>query len=302
MMFEVVSLDTLYLIANTAFQALVMGFIYAALALGYNIVYRVSKAVNLAEPEIVVFTAYVVFVLSAYYHVPIPAAFTLSLALGFGVGVALERLLARPLRGRPVAALMAATLGAYYVLRGMSMVVSRGFEMGSLGLPETYYSIGPIRASLSDFIAICVSLSVIVGIVLMHRYTRLGIAMRAVSEDAFGASAYGLPVTVLTMLSWGIAGVVSAAAAFALAAKAQVSPMLDFYAIKALAASLLAGLDSIAGVVVGGLVLGFMEQFGSLALDPILPGLGNQLAFIVMLVVLLFKPYGLFGTERIERV
>ncbi|HIP85808.1 MAG TPA: branched-chain amino acid ABC transporter permease [Pyrodictium sp.] len=295
-------LDMFYILANTAFQALVMGFVYAALALGYNVVYRVSKAINLAEPELVVFTAYVAFVALAYYNIPIPVAFISSLIVGFSVGVVLERLLARPLRGRPVVALMAATLGAYYVLRGTSMIISRGFEMGSLGVPESYYSIGAIRASLSDFMAMGISLFVIAGVVLMHRFTRLGIAMRAVSEDAFGASAYGLPVRSLTMLSWGIAGAVSAAAALALAAKAQVGPTLDFYALKALAASLLAGLDSVAGVVVGGLVLGFVEQFGSLVLDPIFPGLGSQLAFIVMLVVLLVKPYGIFGSERIERV
>jgi len=291
-----------YIFVNTAFQALIIGFVYAALALGYNMVYRASKAINLAEPELVLFTAYIAFISLAYYGVPIILACALSLAIGFGVGVALERLLARPLRGRPVAALMAATLGAYYVLRGTSMIVSRGFEMGSLGIPEAYYSLGPIRASLSDFIAAGISLLVVACTILLHRFTRLGIAMRAVSEDAFGATAYGLPVKNLTMLSWGIAGAISAAAALALAAKAQVAPTLDFYALKALAASLLAGLDSIAGVVVGGLVLGFMEQFGSLILDPILPGLGSQLAFIVMLIVLLVKPYGLFGTERIERV
>ena len=295
-------LDMFYILANTAFQALVIGFVYAALALGYNVVYRASKAINLAEPELVVFTAYIAFISLTYYGVPALMAFISSLIVGFSIGVILERLLARPLRGRPVVALMAATLGAYYVLRGASMIMSRGFEIGGLGLPEAYHSLGPIRASLSDFVAIGISSLVIAGMVLLHKFTRLGIAMRAVSEDAFGATAYGLPVRSLTMLSWGIAGAVSAAAALALAAKAQVGPTLDFYALKALAASLLAGLDSIAGVIVGGLVLGFVEQFGSLALDPILPGVGNQLAFVVMLVVLLVKPYGLFGTERIERV
>lgn len=295
-------MDMLFILANTAFQALVMGFVYAALALGYNMVYRVSKAINLAEPELVVFTAYIAFISLTYYGVPVLVASTSSLIVGFGIGVALERLLARPLRGRPVAALMAATLGAYYMLRGASMIVSRGFEMGGLGIPEVYYSLGLIRASLSDFVAISVSSCVVASTVLLHRFTRLGVAMRAVSEDAFGATAYGLPVRLLTTLSWGIAGATSAAAALALAAKAQVGPTLDFYALKALAASLLAGLDSIAGVIAGGLVLGFVEQFGSLILDPVLPGVGNQLAFIVMLVVLLVKPYGLFGTERIERV
>jgi len=294
--------DALSLAVNTGFQALVLGMIYAALALGYNMVYRASKAINLAEPELVVFAAYIAFIAFSWYGLPVPVSFLASLAAGFLIGVVLERLLARPLRGRPVVALMAATLGAYYVLRGVSMVASRGFEMGSLGIPEVYQAVGPLRVSLSDVVAAGLSSATILAVIMLHRFTRLGVAMRAVSEDPFGATAYGLPVRRLTMLSWGIAGAVSAAAALALAVKAQVGPTLDFYALKALAASLLAGLDSIAGVVVGGLALGFIEQFGSLLLDPYMPGLGSQLAFIAMLIVLLVKPYGIFGTERIERV
>jgi branched-chain amino acid transport system permease protein len=237
-----------------------------------------------------------------WYGASVVTAFPLALLVGFLIGLALERAIARPLRGRPPVALMAATLGAYYLIRGTTMISSRGFETGSYGLPEHVYRLGSLAISTSDIIALAIAGGSVAGIVAMHRLTSLGVAMRAVAEDAFGAAAYGISVKTMTALSWGFAGVTAAAAALALATKAQVAPTLDFYALKALAVSLLAGLDSVAGVTLAGIVLGLGEQYASLFLDPYVPGLGDRLAFVLMLVVLLVKPYGLFGTERIERV
>ena len=154
----------------------------------------------------------------------------------------------------------------------------------------------------SDVAALVLAGGLVAAVVALHRWTRLGVAMRAVSEDPYGAAAYGLPVRRLTMLSWAIAGAAGGAAAVALAAKTGVEPALEVYVIEALAASLLAGLDSIAGIVVGGLVLGLVYQFSNFLLGSMLPSFGEAAAFTLMLLVLLVKPYGLFGTERIERV
>ncbi len=294
--------DYASLLIGTTVSGLVLGLIYAALALGYNIVYRVSKAINLAQPEQVLFAAYIAFIATMWAGLNVVAAMALSLVAGFILGGVLERAVARPLRGRPPVALMAATLGVFYLLRGVTMVVSGGFETGSLPVPDELYRFGPIVLGANDIVAIVIAGGSLAALIALHQYTRIGVAMRAVAEDSFGAAAYGLPVKALTLLSWGIAGAAASAAALSLTVKAQVSPTLDYYALKALVASLLAGLDSIAGVVVGGLVLGLSEQYASLFLDPYLKGIGERMAFIIMLIVLLVKPYGLFGTERIERV
>jgi len=289
--------------AVNTFQALVMGLVFAALGLGFNIVYRVSKSINLAHPTLVLLAAYTALVVSTRLGAGMAAAVAAAAAVGAAAGAALEVLIARPLRGRPPIALIAATLGAYYVFKALAkMVAGDMWTTASLPLPLFTARLGPVVVDASDLLALGLAAGLVAAVVALHRYTRLGVAMRAVAEDPYGAAAYGLPVKRLTMLSWAIAGAAGGAAAVALAAKTGVEPSLEVYVIEALAASLLAGLDSIAGIVLGGLVLGLVYQYSNFLLGTVLPSFGEAAAFTLMLLVLLVKPYGIFGTERIERV
>ncbi len=283
-------------------ESVVMGILYSVVALGFNLVYRVSKSINLAHPEIALVAAYAALVVSMHGFGFFLAVLVAS-AIGFVTGILLERGVARPLLGRPPVALIAATLGVFYLLRGVAIEATGDYwSGGGLGDFSSIYRIGGVVLTGSDIAALVVAL-VSLGLVIgVHRFTRLGVAMRAVAENPYGAAGYGLPVRRLTALSWGFAGLLGALGGLAFGIKAGVSPGIDSYALKALAASLLAGLDSIAGVVVGGFALSFTEQFGDYFLHNYLPGFGEVAAFIVMLVVLLFKPYGFFGTERIERL
>ena len=287
----------------------IMGVVYAALALGFNIVYRVSKSINFAHPALVLLSATVAYITAARAGLGLTAGALAALAVGFAVSAATERLIARPLRGRSPIALIAATLGVYYVLKGIAMFVAGGsIPQASILRSEFSLRAGPVALSASDIAAIAAGAGIVAIVVALHRLTRLGVAMRAVAEDPYGAAAYGLPVKLLTMLSWGLAGAAGGLAAIAMAMKANLSPILEVYVIKALAASLLAGLDTVAGIVVGGLVLGVTEQLVRF-LEPYLrfgvidfTGIHEAAAYMIMLLVLLVKPYGLFGTERIERV
>ena len=296
-------------LAVIAFQSTVIGLVFAALGLGFNIVYRVSKSINLAHPAIVLLAVYVTLVASTYFagHGLASLGFLLgtvvAAVVGFATGVAMEITIARPLRGRPPVALIAATLGAYYILKGVAKAVARDmWTTASYRLPGIDIRLGPVVVDATDIVAALLAGGTLAALIALHRFTRLGVAMRAVAEDPYGASAYGLPVKTLTMLSWGLAGLAGALAGVALAAKTGVEPSVDLYVLEALAASLLAGLDSVAGIVVGGLALGFVRQMSNYFLMSWLPGFGDAAAFILMLLVLLVKPYGLFGTERIERV
>jgi len=290
-------------VAVNSLQALIMGLVFAALGLGFNIVYRVSKSINLAHPALVLLAAYTALVVALRYHQGLAAAAAAAALVGAAAGAGLEALVARPLRGRPPIALIAATLGAYYVFKAVAkMAAGDLWTTASLPMPGLRLALGPVVVDSSDLLALGLAGGLLAAVVALHRWTRLGVAMRAVSEDPFGAAAYGLPVRRLTMLSWAIAGAAGGLAAVALAAKTGVEPDIEVYAIEALAASLLAGLDSIAGVVVGGLVLGLVYQYSNFLLGSVLPSFGDAAAFTLMLLVLLVKPYGLFGTERIERV
>ncbi len=292
---------TLAGLSNTLFQSLVMGLVFAALGLGFNIVYRVSKSINLAHPALALMAAYIAFVVSM--RTGVLGGLIIASVSGFLVGIATEALVARPLRGRPPVALIAATLGVYYILKAVAMMVSgNNWQGGSLQLPYFRAHIGPLVVDTTDVLALAASGGLLVIVIAIHRLTRLGVAMRAAAEDAYGAAAYGLPVKRLTMLSWGLAGLAGGLAGVALAAKTGITPYIGNYALEALAASLLAGLDTIAGIVVGGLLLGLVRGLSGYMLNTTLPGIGDAAAFMLMLLVLLFKPYGLFGTERVERV
>ncbi len=287
------------LVLESAVRGVVIGLIYAMIALGFNIVYRVNKSINFAHPAIVLMTAYVALIVSYSYGLIV--AFVASAIAGIAAAVAIERLVARPLLGRPPVALIGATLGVYYLIKGVSITIG-GAETASLPLPYKLYHIGPVTLGLNDIVAGLGSIIVLGLVILLHNKTKLGSAMRAVAEDVEGAAAYGLPVRRLMILSWALAGLIGALGGVFLAVKNQVSVELEFYAIRALAASLLAGLDSIGGVVIGGIVLGLAEELGGLFLDEYIPGIGYDIAFFILLLVLIFKPYGIFGTERIERV
>ncbi len=287
------------LIVNSIIRGAIIGVIYAMVALGFNIVYRVNKSINFAHPVIVMLTAYVALVVSYRYN-PL-LAYAISILVAIGMSIIIERLVARPLLGRPPVALIGATLGVYYLIKGVTVTIG-GAETASLPIPYKLYNLGFITLGLNDIIAGLGSLLVLGVLILLHRKTKLGSAMRAVAEDVEGAAAYGLPVRRLMSLSWALAGLVAGLGGLFLAVKNQVTVELEAYAIRALAASLIAGLDSIGGVIVGGIFLGIAEELGGLFLDDYLPGIGQDLAFFILLLVLFVKPYGLFGTERIERV
>jgi len=291
-----------YIIATLVKESLVMSILYSVTALGFNLVYRVNKSINLAHPGIALLAGYAAFIASAHGLGFFLVAVIVS-ATGFALGLLMERGIARPLLGRSPVALIAATLGALYVLRGVAIEASGDYwSGGSLDVMNTVYSVGGVVITGSDIAALLVAAAALGLVIGIHRFTRLGVAMRAVAENPYGAAGYGLPVRRLTALSWGFAGLLGALGGLAFGIKAGITPSMDGYVLKALTASLLAGLDTVEGIIVGGLVLSFIEQFGDYALHNYLPGFGGVAAFIVMLLVLLVKPYGFFGTERIERL
>ncbi|MEB3806818.1 MAG: branched-chain amino acid ABC transporter permease [Desulfurococcales archaeon] len=287
------------IILQSMLRGAIIGIIYAMIALGYNIVYRVNKSINFAHPTIVLLTAYVAL-MASYRYGPL-VSYTLAIVSAIITSVAIERLVARPLLGRNPIALIGATLGVYYLLKGVTLTIGGG-TTAALPIPYKVYSFGAIKMASNDIVSLVGTTVVLATIIILHNRTRLGAAMRAVAEDVIGAAAYGIPVRRLLVLSWVLAGLVGGFGGIFLAVKNQVSVELEYYAIRALAVSLIAGLDSIGGVVVGGIALGITEELGSLLLGEYLPGIGYDIAFFILLLVLFVKPYGLFGTERIERI
>jgi branched-chain amino acid transport system permease protein len=204
-------------IAVLAVQSVIIGLTYSTLALGFNIVYRASKSINLAYPAMVLLAAYTILLASERFGFSLLASAASAVAVGFAVGVAVEKA-ARPLLGKPPIALIAFTIGVMLALKGFTMEAAGDlWSGGSLPLHVSTYSVAGVVVDSGDLLAATITMLALLSVVALHRMTGLGAAMRAVAEDAQGAAAYGIPVTRLTMLSWGLSGAIGAVAALALA-------------------------------------------------------------------------------------
>lgn len=281
------------------------GSVYALLALGFVIIYKSTRVISFAQPALMVAGAvlmsYLVGVLPFFAALPLA---TLTIA---GLALVIERLALRPMVGKPVFIVAIITLGIDIVIRvGVNAFI--GLNVRQVGDPWglNVIDVGGVLIQ-QRHVAMSVTTAVVVtGLFLFFKYSRIGLAMRATSLDQETALAQGISVGSVFALSWAIAGGLAAVAGTFIASGAGVDQATWIVALKALPAIVLGGLDSIGGAVVGGLVVGVVESLFGTYQSTYLPFLGQNFAgvsaYVVMLAVLLVRPYGLFGTPEVKRV
>ncbi|GAA4069032.1 branched-chain amino acid ABC transporter permease [Nonomuraea soli] len=290
---------------ETVVRGLGNGSVYALLALGFVIIYKATKVISFAQPALMlagaVAVSYLVEVTGFYLAVPLAALMIALLALG------IERVAIRPMVGRPVFVVAIITLGIDVVIR---VVVNHyiGRDVRQMGDPWGFdqVSIGPLVVQ-ERWLAMLAVTAVLVGLLFaFFRYTRYGLAMRAAAYDQETALAQGVSVGAVFALSWGLAGFLAAIAGMFVGTGQGVEQLTWIIALKALPAIILGGLDSLGGAVIGGLTIGVVESLFQSYQGDIAPWLGQNFAvvspYVVMLLVLLVRPYGLFGTREVERV
>ena len=281
------------------------GAIYALLALGFVIIYRSTKVISFAQPAMMVAGAVLVSYLtnSVGFFLAVPLA-AVGIAL---LGLALERVALRPMVGKPVFIMAIITIGLDIIIR----VVVNGFiglDVRQVGDPWGLSTVDVFGVLIQQrHIAAALTTAVIVAVLFaFFRYSRLGLAMRAASLDQETAQAQGISVGSVFALSWAIAGGLAAVAGTFVATGGGIDQGTWIIALKALPAIILGGLDSVGGAVIGGLVIGITESLFGTYQNDYLPWLGSNFslvsAYVVMLAVLLVRPYGLFGTREVERV
>lgn len=281
------------------------GSVYALLALGFVIIYKSTRVISFAQPALMVagavLVSYLVGVLPFFAALPLAA---LAIA---GLALVIERLALRPMVGKPVFIVAIITLGIDIVIR---VVVNAFIGLNVRQVRDPWglnvIDVGGVLIQ-QRHIAMSVTTAVVVtGLFLFFKYSRIGLAMRATSLDQETALAQGISVGSVFALSWAIAGGLAAVAGTFIASGAGVDQATWIVALKALPAIILGGLDSIGGAVVGGLVVGVVESLFGTYQSTYLPFLGQNFAlvsaYVVMLAVLLVRPYGLFGTPEVERV
>ncbi|HYR20574.1 MAG TPA: branched-chain amino acid ABC transporter permease [Myxococcales bacterium] len=285
-------------------NGLVVGSIYSLVALGFVIIFKSSGILNFAQGEFLLLGAYVFLAISSA-HAPIGAALLLTFAFSAVLGIVLERLVLRPLIGEPIISVIMVTLGLSSVLRA---VVQGIWGTDTRPLPSVFsldpIQLGPLPIARGYlYSAGCVAVLLVV-LTLFFKYARPGIAMRATADSQQVALSMGISVRRIFALSWSIAAVVSAVGGILLATmRGGVDGSLAILGLKVLPAVIVGGLDSIGGAILGGLLIGVMENLSGGYLDPVFGGGVKEVApFVALVLILMVRPYGLFGKVRIERV
>jgi branched-chain amino acid transport system permease protein len=284
---------------------LALGMVYALIAIGFVIILKCSEAFNIAQGHFVLIGGYLGYTFLVPFGLPIWAVLGLSIAVAIVMGLAIERLALRPLIGQPVLAIVMVTIALATVLEGLATLIWGGEYKTYHGLlPTVTLNVGEISVPPESLIGFMVSVVVVALLMLLFRYTKIGLAMRATAEDLQVVQSVGIKATTVYAVSWIIACVVGVIGGILLGGVSGVMIPLAQIGLKAFAVVLLGGVNSIGGAIVAGIIVGMLENVAAGYLDPLLPGGGmaQVFPFIVMIIVLIFRPYGLFGLSRIERI
>jgi branched-chain amino acid transport system permease protein len=287
-------------------SGLVIGSIYSAVALGFVIIYKATRVVNFAQGELLMVGAYVCFAFLVQMHVPFWAALFLTILFGMVLAMFVERLILRPMIGEPVISIIMVTIGLSLVLRSLVAGIW-GTEILVYEpklFPQEMVEIAGLPISLEFVWCFVLSVVLLAVFSVFFKYSKAGVAMRAAAFNQQVAQSMGISVKHIFALSWVISAVVSGIGGVLIGNINGINSSLYHFGLKVFPATILGGLDSILGAALGGMIIGILENlsdgFCKTYLD--LSGVKEVAPYIFLVIILMIKPYGLFGTKEIERV
>jgi branched-chain amino acid transport system permease protein len=293
---------------QTGFSGLAVGCKYALIALGFSVVFKATGVINFAQASLVLLGAYLTYNFTRTWDLNFYVSLLLAMVLGAVLGVVIEALVLRRLVGESPAAVIMVTIGLLFVIDNVTTAIW-GPDNHNLGDPwgiRTREVLG-VTVADRDLWTILFAAVAVAAFFVFFRYSTLGLAMRAAAFDPEAAMAQGIPARRVYRVAWAIAGIVAALAGATLAAGAsQLSPATGAIALVAFPAIILGGLDSPLGAVVGGVIIGLVQQYTALLAPEYFDWVGESFErvspYLVMIVILLVRPYGLFGTKEVRRV
>ena len=288
--------------AEVLVGGLLSGIMYSLVAIGFVLIYKTSGVLNFAQGALLLFAA-LTFVSLLERGVPFWVTFAVTLAIMALIGILIERTVLRPLVNKPPITLFVATLGLAYVLEGSAQLLWGTQVHGlDLGINDVPFVVEGVFISTFDLFAAGVAATIVALLTIVFRYTRIGLAFRAVADDQFAALAIGLKLPVIWSAVWISAGFVALVAGLLWGARLGVQFSLSLVVLKALPVLVLGGFDSILGAIVGGLLIGASEKLAEVYLGPFFGGgIESWFAYVFALVILLVRPSGLFGQRLVER-
>jgi branched-chain amino acid transport system permease protein len=283
-------------------QGLSIGFLYALAALGFVMIFKSSSVLNFAHGQLLAIGAFIFLALASWAKLPIPIAFGLTLIATFGLGFIIERLFLRPLIGEALIQVIMLTVGLAAMFRGLLLFVFGGnLHNYPPLLPESLaIRLGTISVAPVYVATFIISIAFLVIFGLFFKYSSQGIYMRSVADNQTAALSLGVHVRRVFALSWAIAAVVCAMSGIILGVINGINVHeLSGIGLKVFPVVILGGLESIGGAIIGGIIIGLLETFTG---GYVSTSLREVVPYIVLVVILLVKPYGLFGLKEIERV
>ena len=282
-------------------SGVVVGSIYALSALGFVLIYKSSRVLNIAHGQIIAAGAFIAYALTVWVGIHIVISFLLSMVITFFLAMSVERIFLRRLIGEPIISVIMVTIGLMSIIDGL--IYMTPFGAGNFSFPEflpkTPIALWGVSISWTQM------LGVVITFTWFFKASTVGISMRAVSDDQFASMSIGISVPKVFGLAWATAGLSAAAAGGIIGNITGLNfEVLHSFGIIVFPVVIVGGLDSIFGAIVAGIIMGLIQQFAAGYLDGNwgLNGTADVLPYIILLIILLIKPHGLFGIHEIERV
>jgi branched-chain amino acid transport system permease protein len=278
------------------------GCIYGLIALGVVLIYKATETVSFAQGELMMLGAFIGLIVMGSLGFPFWLAFVCAVIAMGAFGIVLERLVIRPILGQPAFSIVMLTIGIGYVARGaITMVPGIGTETHTLPVPykDQVWNAAGLVLNVEQMVIIAATLVLSGALYAMFRYSKLGVAMQAASQNQLAAYYMGIPVKRLNGLVWGLAAAVAAVAGLLLAPITFVHANMGFIGLKAMPAAVVGGFGSLPGAIVGGLIIGVVESMAGFYLPE---GFKDIAAYVVVLIMLVVKPNGLFGEKLRKKV
>ena len=283
-------------------SGIAQGCIYGLIALGFVLIYKATETVSFAQGELMMLGAFGGLACMTMLGFPFWLAVICSIAAMAVFGVALERALIRPILGQPAFSIVMLTIGIGYIARGLiTMIPAIGTETHTMPVPykDQIWKVGGLVLNVEQMVVIFAT-AVLCGLLFaLFRYSKLGMAMQASSQNQLAAYYMGIPVKALNGIAWGLAAAVAAVAGLLLAPITFVHANMGFIGLKAFPAAVVGGFGSLPGAIVGGLIIGIIESLSGFYLPD---GFKDTAAYIMVLIMLMVKPNGLFGGNLRKKV
>jgi branched-chain amino acid transport system permease protein len=278
------------------------GCVYALVALGFVLIYKATETVNFAQGDLMMLGGFFALTASVLWGWPYWATILFAVAAMAAAGMLLERAVLRPVLGQPAFTVVMVTIGIGYVLRGVvTMVPGWGTDTYTFPTPfaDGTFAAGGVVFAVQQVAVIGMTAALVAALYLFFRFSKLGVAMQATSQNQLAAAYMGIPVRRVNMMIWGLSAGVAAFAGILLAPVTFVHSNMGFIGLKAFPAAVVGGFGSVPGAIVGGLIIGLVESFAGRYLPE---GFKDVAAYVVVLAVLLVKPSGIFGETARKKV